>query len=397
MSINQETNNQASLQNANGLCLLQFESLCYFYLTKHLIQLFQQKECLPIYGCEPGRNTYIAMGLQLDLAVYVYESTKHFSLIVPTEANVFKNLPQYSDLEVVRNNIHTFFKQGGFVKKATSITNDALAEYEMLVPDELYALRSDISLVFEIIGNTRQLSGSDSFIKHCIFETKRKWKGQDYKGFAEFLSASVKAIASTVDETPYRLSQLHFSEGTPEIELFDYKSPDLYAGSGLSLASAFRLMLMLDQISYGVMLTEKLIHGECMQDELWMCFFAKLLAIKYDETFDNLDSILRFADKADRSRIEQCLSEIGLEIHNLKVREFARKLRNTIHYQEIVFDNALLHGNTSRDYMVALYLSNAGVSDMVLFSKNYSEMREECKMIQTAIRRIMAVDKEYFV
>ena len=397
MSINQEINNQESLQNANGLFLLQFESLCYFYLTKHLIQFFQQEERLPIYGCEPGRNTYIAMGLQLDLAVYVYESTKHFSLIAPAEANSFKNLPQYSDLEVVRNNIHTFFKQGGFNKKATSIINDALVEYKMLIPDELYALRNDISLVFEIAGNTRLLLGSDSFIKHCVFETKRKWKGQDYKDFAEFLSASVKAIASTVDETPYRLSQLHFSEDTPEIELFDYKSPDLYAGSGLSLASAFRLMLMLNQISYGVILTEILIHGKCLQDELWTCFFAKLLAIKYDETFDNLDSILRFADKADRAKIEQHLSEIGLDIHNLKAREFARKLRNTIHYQEIIFDNTLLRGNTSKDYMVALYLSNAGVRDMVQFSVIYSEMLEECKMIQTAIRRIMAVDKEYCV
>ena len=71
MSNNQETNNQESLQNANGLCLLQFEALCYLYLTKHLIQLFQQKERSPIYGCEPGRNTYIAMGLQLDLQ-YMY-------------------------------------------------------------------------------------------------------------------------------------------------------------------------------------------------------------------------------------------------------------------------------------------------------------------------------------
>lgn len=397
MSASKEIYNQESAHYANGLCLLQFESLCYFYLAKHFVHLFQQKECLPRYGCEPGRNTYIAMGLQLDLAVYVYESTKHFSLIAPAEASVYKNLPQYSALEVVRNNIHTFFKQGGFVKKATSITDDALAEYKMLLPDELYALRSDISLVFEIIGNTRLLSGSDSFIKHCIFETKRKWKGQDYKDFAEFLSATVKAIASTVDETPYRLSQLCFSEEIPEIELFDYKSPDLYAGSGLSLASAFRLMLMLDQISYGVILTEKLIHRECMQDELWMCFFAKLLAIKYDETFDNLDSILRFANEVDRARIKQHLSEIGLDIHNLKAREFARKLRNSIHYQEIVFDNTLLHGNTSRDYMVAMYLSNAGVSDMEQFSKIYSKMLEECKMIQNMIRRIMAVDKEYFV
>ena len=396
MSINQTINNQESVQNANGLCLLQFESLCYFYLTKHLIQLFQQEERVPIYGCDPGRNTYIAMGLQLDLAVYVYESTKHFSLIVPAEANVFKNLPQYSDLEVVRNNIHTFFKQGGFVKKATSITNDALTEYNMIIPDELYALRNDISLVFEIVDKTRLLSGSDSFIKHCIFETKRKWKGKDYKEFGEFLSASVKSIASTVDESPYRLSQLRFPEDTPEFELFDYKSPDLYAGCGLSLASAFRLMLMLDQISYGVVLTEKLINKECMQDELWMCFFAKLLAIKYDETFDNLDSILRFANELDRARIEQYLSEIGLDIHNLKAREFSRKLRNTIHYQEIIFDNTLLQGNTSRDYMAALYLSNAGVSNMVQFSKIYNEMIEECKMIQTVIRRIMSVDKDYF-
>ncbi len=101
-------------------------------------------------------------------------------------------------------------------------------------PDFLYPLRSDISLAFEIVGRTRKLIGSDYFIQHSLFETEKNWTGLDYKNFAEFISAGIFPIAQTIDETEYRLASLEIPLSMPDIELFDYKSANLYAHSRLS-------------------------------------------------------------------------------------------------------------------------------------------------------------------
>lgn len=382
---------------APGFQLLQFEALCHAELIRHLVRMFSKNEPSPRYGCQPGRNTYIALGYQLDAAVFLYESIKHFSLVAPQEVLQFQALPEYANLDVVRNNVHTYFKKGGFVKKVSSITTANLVEYKMIEPDFLYPFRSDISLVFEIVGKTRMLIGSDYFVQHCLFESAKKWSGPDYKNFSEFISASISSIAHTIDATAYRLAPLEFPVCMPNIELFDYKSANLYAASRLSQDITFRLMLMLFQISYGLILVEKIINSESvLQDDLWCCFFTKLLAIKYDESFDNLESILKFA-KDDAKELNKHLNETDLEITNLKAREFAQKIRNTIHYQEIAFDSDLLSGATTRECVTAIYLSNVGLSNMSQFRDFSKYMVNEMKRLQVVIRKIMSVDKTYWI
>lgn len=75
----------------------------------------------------------------------------------------FTELPRYSDLKVVRNNIHTYFKKGGFDRKASRIIEEKLKEYKPDKPDLFYMLRNDISLVFQIKNNARYLMGNDYF------------------------------------------------------------------------------------------------------------------------------------------------------------------------------------------------------------------------------------------
>ena len=380
---------------ASGFQLLKFEALCHAKLIRHLVRLFSTNEPSPRYGCQPGRNTFIALGLQLDAAVFLYESIKHFSLIEPKNALQFQEASEYTDLEVIRNNVHTYFKKGGYFKKASTITTNNLAKYKLLEPDVFQPLRSDISLIFEITGKTRTLIGSDYFIQHCIFESNKKWTGQNHADFAKFLSASICAIANSFDATKYRLAPLEFSEHIANIELFDYKSANLYAATKLSPVTTFRLMLMLFQISYGLMLIEGIINSESvLRDDLWYCFFAKLLSIKYDESFDNLESILAFS-KEDSIELSNYLYEGGLDITRLGARKFAQKLRNTIHYQEIVFNHELLSDSTTRGYITAMYLSNVGLSSISHFRDFFNIMLKEMKQLQATIRQIMSTDKTY--
>lgn len=385
----------ASIQHAYGLQLMRFESVFYFSLTEHIANLFGLEKTKPRYGCVSGLASYMAIGHQLDLAVFVYEYIKHAAIYAPEAVEAIKKNPQYADLEVVRNNIHTYFKRGRYARKADTITQTKLAEYKMDKPDLLYGLRSDISLLFQITGQTRHLVGCDYFIQHCIFESSREWKSKDFKAFAEFTSSCVNGFSANVDETEYQFQPLRFPERIPEIEFFDYKSPALYARSQLNEATTFRLMLMLYQISYGIILVEALIHPECLAEPAWLCFTTKLLAIKYDESFDNLVSLLTYSNESDKRRLQSVLDNHKLNPNAQKCRDYARGLRNTLHFQEIVVNDSLVSGGTPRDHIVSMYLSNAGVNSMDQFIQYRNCMIEEMKQLQAVIREIIDVDKVY--
>lgn len=384
-----------NLQYLSGLSLLQFEAVCHFNLTKYLIELFQSYAPQPKYGCERGLNTFIAMGYQLDASVFLYESIKQLSILGDEESKVFKEQPYYADLEVVRNNIHTYFKNGGFAEKANTIIGEKLKKYKLDKPDVFQMLRSDISLVFEIVDDLRCLMGCDYFIYHCIYESENKeWVGNDYQGYAEFLSSNIKDIALTVGEAQYVLSQLHFREKMPVVELYDYKSADLVNCSAVSSISTFRLVLMLYQISHILLLVDEIFDYKSInKDDMWTCFFSKLLAIKYDEAFDNLHSLLMFSKKDDkRILLEYCKNE-NLLIENLVAREFAQKLRNTIHYQTILLDINKLRENSTRGIVTAIYLSNTDTNSMGEFKNKSIAMIHEMKLLQKFIRKIISVDK----
>lgn len=379
-----------------GLQLLQFEVCCHFKLIQCLCKSFEKRESSPKFGCESGFNAFVVCGLQLDSSVFLYECVKHLSLISP-EFSKIKEQPEYSDLEVIRNNIHTFFKKGGFIKKVNSITEEKLNEYKLDIHDYLFPLRNDISLVFQIVDDTRYLIGCDYFIFHCIYESdNKKWCGIDYTNYSAFISSNIKAIALDVEETEFGLSPLQQNFRLPQIELFDYKSANLYAVSNVSTSVTFRLILMLYQISYGILLVKDILDQRVIyQDDLWTCFFTKLLAIKYDESFDNLQSILEFSSLKDNEQLSAELEKNGIIITNLRSRGFARSLRNTIHYQHINIDSNKIFGSLTKDYLIAIYLSNSGAHSMEDFRQKSSEMLQELILLQTTIRQTLSMDKNY--
>ncbi|MBQ9849800.1 MAG: hypothetical protein IJO36_03785 [Clostridia bacterium] len=380
-----------------GLDLLRFENVCYYELIKRFVDIFNSEKGPLIYGIEEGLDAYFSSGLQLDTAVFLYEAVKHMGCIAPKETEAFMSTSEFKILETVRNNIHTFFKKGNYASKAGKIIDNALEEYKLKEPDYLFALRNDISLAFEITDHTRQLVGCDYFIKHCLFECdSQKWCEEDYRNFGKYVSSNIKRLAETVDETSYQLQSLLTKEKQPQIELFDYKSYDLFYGSKLSNATAFRLMLMIFQISYGILLVEKILSSESyINDDLWVCFISKLLSVKYDESIDNLLSLLQYSSTEDKTVLSSILSETDFDVHNLQARDFARDLRNTIHYQELQYDSTHFICKTTREYIMAIYLSNTKVQTMQDFRDKAQLMFNEMKELQIILRKIMNVDKTY--
>lgn len=155
-------------------------------------------------------------------------------------------------------------------------------------------------------------------------------------------------------------------------------------------------MLILFQISYGVMLVEKVLALKSYDsDDLWICFFTKLLSIKYDESIDNLCSMLKYASKDDKTVLKSNLSAFNFDINHLAARDFARNLRNTIHYQNIHYYPQFLSEKTIRDYIITIYLSNSNVETIEEFKDKAQKMFDEMKILQAVIRKVMNVDKKY--
>lgn len=380
-----------------GFTLFQFEAVCHYELIKYILIAQNTRIGGPKYGCENGFNSFIVLGHLLDASVFLYESIKLCSLINPDESRSFTEFSNYPDLKVVRNNIHTYSRQGGFEKKINEIIQQKLIEYKLDKPDILNLVRNDISLVFQIKAKTRRLIGSDYYISHCFFESgNKKWLGKDYLEYSEFLSSSISGLASAVDSTLYKLLDLRQAEQIYSVELFDFKSSDLYRCSAVGKSTTFRLILILYQISYILILTQELFDFKFLSnDDLWLCFFIKLIAIKYDESFDNLESLLNYAIEEEQKKLLWCCKSRNLLLGNLPARHFARKLRNTIHYQNISFNSEIVEDNSTRSSVKAIYLSNAGVSSMSKYKEYGASLIDELKNLQELIREIIGLDKNY--
>lgn len=98
-----------------------------------------------------------------------------------------------------------------------------------------------------------------------------------------------------------------------------------------------------------------------------LAFHNKILAIKYDESFDNFESLLKFSTKEDIKILRHYCEYEKLCLEDLGARGFAQKLRNTIHYQKILLDANKMAGSSIRDIVTAIYLSNTNTNSMKEF------------------------------
>lgn len=377
----------------NGLAMLQFEACCHLQCIKSSIEMWARKEMPPQYGKENGFRGFTAASLQLDLSVFLFEALSFYREIVPNEVDELSGSSFFSNLRIVRNNIHQYYKSGGYSKKAIDIINTKLRQYKMEKRDFLYPLRNDVSLVYQITNNQRKLIGSDQFIFHCIYEADNKtWCGDDYKEYATNLSTVIKEIATSVDDSIYHLPDFSIVSQLPQIELFDYKSADMFSRIQTTIPTAFRLMLTLYHISYGIIQMSQLFEP-VQQSELWECFMTKQLSIKYDEAFDNIQSILTHSEDKDRHLITTALAENEIGMDTLNARTFAQRLRNTIHYQRIGINPLLCQDGTTPSWIKAIYLSSAGVSNMDELGKQRATIFEELCRLQRAIQSCFGLNK----
>lgn len=374
--------------------LAQFELYCLYELMVVYVDYVFPQDSIEVYGDANLLNMFISNGLQVDLAVLLFEYIELINLISPESAQLIKADEDYADLRKLRNKIHTFNTRGNYKKIAGEIIERQSREFGLDKVDNLNFLRNDISLYFEIKGQQIFLIGSNYYWFHTIHTINpEKTKGTKLRDFAEKMASMAKGLRSTVNDAAYNMPQLKLNLEFPRIEGVDFKSYDLFDRVGLNDTMTFRLLSVLTHISNGIFLIDSLLECEVIKNNnLWYCYFIKKLAIQFDESLDNLRSMFSHGHLEECEQLKKMLEANHFVIENLQSFSFARDLRNTIHYQKIRLNEGYI-GHTTAQYIEAIYLSNTSVESMTDFRIMGEKLFIEVKQLQASIQAIFNLNK----
>lgn len=287
--------------------------------------------------------------------------------------------------------MHLYNKYGAYGKKATAIIQSQLQEFDMLTKDALYSLRSDFLLIYRITDDKKILLGCNYSVFHNHDTQKIKWTGIEYHDFAKDTSSIVSQFSRLDTVALPNIETAIFDKKEPwQIELFDKKSDEFFDATGLTNTTAFRLILILSSASYLCALIDMCVDlDKVMVSTIDLCYFNKLVAIKYDEAFDSLSNLLQFVGSADRAVIEEALAQVGLSLNSLKGADKARLLRNMIHYGDIQIQ---IHNNDAGKPEIQLpriYSSETGIPTWKGYQDNLKIMLHEVSLLTDALRLIL--------
>jgi hypothetical protein len=381
-------------ENSNLLNDIIMNAKCYMNISQNCIKLCQQDNKI-IYGNENG-NLFLILKLVSDMSVFVYEAINFLNF---TQLNKFKNKIQtiygeeyLQNLKLIRNNIHLYNTYGSYKNKADHIISDRLDEFKMKDHnDPLYSLRSDIALIYKIVENKGVFLGTNYFYDHYVYEVNGlNWSGYQIMQYASNTSSIIKFLSNKISNID--VPEIDFKYNNLHMEFFDYKSEELFNNINISYTTAFRLILILTELSYIFILIDDVLQIKDFHkvDTLWAFFLGKYIATKYDEALDSIENMLKYSKNKD------CLKEIlnndNSKDTNSHIRKFAHDLRNMIHFgiQDINKKNYIQ--NLS---LLELYLIKTNTDDIEEFIGNCSLMINSMKNLENNIRNIFNLDKSF--
>lgn len=374
--------------------LAQFELYCLYELMVVYVNDVFPHDLTEVYGDANLLNVFISSGLLVDLAVQLYEYIELLNIIAPESAQLIKSDEDYADLRNLRNKLHTYNKKGKYKKIAGEIIERQSREFGLDRLGNPNFMRNDISLYFEIKNQKILLNGSNYYWFHTIHTVNtEKTKGINLRDFAKKMASMAKGFRSEISDTAYNMSQLRIKLEFPRIEGVDFKSYDLFDRVGLDNTMTFRLLSVLTHISYGIFVIDSLLEWEVIKnDNLWYCYFIKNLAIKFDESLDNIRSMLTNGPFWEREQLRKMLEANHIIVENLQSSSFARDLRNTIHYQHIKLNEGYMRPTTSQN-IEAIYLSITSVESMTDFRIKGDKLLLEIKQLQASIQKVFNLNK----
>ncbi|WP_026883367.1 hypothetical protein [Clostridium akagii] len=372
---------------------------CYMIICKHYIEMNQKYNNVKArYGNANGISFLIAK-LIPDISVFVYESINFINSI---EDNTIKKaikeaIPNryqedyFNDLKLIRNNIHLYNTYGSYKDKADNIIDSKLDEFKLKNHDLFYLLRNDISLIYKIINNSGLFLGTDYFYNHYLYEVDgSSWTPEQIIKYSSTTSSILFLISTKVADI--KVPMIKFKNVELHIEFFDYKSEKLFKNIDIDYTTAFRLILILTELSYISILVDDILESGNLHDAniMWVLFLGKYVATKYDESLDSIENMLKYSK--DKAYLQKLFNSNNFKISSLYSRKFGRDLRNMLHFglKDI---NKQEYYDISKFDLTKLYLFRTNTDNIEQFISKYLLMRDDMKIIESRIRDVFKIKK----
>lgn len=341
-----------------------------------------------IYGVNDGYQSFIATNMIQEFSTIAYEALK----VIEEQNGVLVELREeydssfFTHLEKARNSIHIYNKYGSYEKKAERIISSI---------NSAFPHNYNICLFYRIKGNKAYFLGTNMFYYHMVDEfSESTWlKGVKERDFAQFTSSIVSSFKELAEQNIER-TQSPFSSYTADdisIECFDYSIEAIVKRLSVPPSVCVRLLLMHSYVSFMNLLFDDVLHVDNYTDNpLWLCFFAKLYSIRYDEVLDSFDNLLIHLDGSNKKLVKSLLDFSGFN-RNESLREFARRLRNLVHYGLKEYPLIRKGDNYLAD-AERIYLDVVGLSSIEEFAEYFYALRFDMKLMESRFKRLFNMD-----
>lgn len=336
------------------------------------------------YGKCDGYQSFVVINLIQEFSVIAYEALK----MIEEQQGECQELRQeydtdfFTHLKKVRDSIHIYNKHGSYKEKAQRIIDSINNEFSH---------NYNISLFYRIKDNKAHLLGTNIFYYHMTDEFNgNNWlrgeKSRDYAQFISFIVSSFRSLAERNIEqvqSPFLDSVLN----EINIECFDYTIESIIEKLKVDQSICVRLLLMHSYVSFINLLFDEILHVDnCVDNPLWLCFFAKIYSIRYDEVLDSFDNLITHADSSTKKLLQTLLDFDGFN-RKESLREFARKLRNLVHYG--LKEYPLIRKDDDHFVDVErIYLDVVGLSTIEEFTEYFYALRFDMKLMESRFKRL---------
>ena len=315
--------NTAMIKRKTQLSNNQIDLLCYYNYAEMFLNVARNDESL---------FTYMAPIFIRDLSVFLFETIKMYGFGYNFVIDNILNNEFYNDLKYIRNRIK-LHKKGGNKEDINSIIFMMQDKYKTNKKDFLYIFRNDTSMFYQ---NGKRFVGSD-FYTYYIFGklTNKMINPAILKDFMFYITNYIKKLYDIIicDENKKNLSQKFLKEKNEyniSIEFKDEKIDKIIKNSEFNKVITFESILIIQEISFIEILLCYILDIELITSELFLYFIVKQISIKFDEIFDSLFNIIK--NMKEGKKLEKILLENNILPLNKETQEFAKNLRNNIHY-----------------------------------------------------------------
>jgi len=373
----QQVINALAMLGLDCQCMVDVYMKFYTDIPNHVRSQTQYGEC-------DGYQAFVETNLIQEFSIIAYEALK----MIEEQQGEIQELRQkydtdfFTHLEKARNSIHIYNKHGSYKEKAQRIIDS--------INDD-FPHNYNICLFYRIKDNKAHLLGTNIFYYHMTNEfSGNNWlRGEKSRDYAHFVSSIVSSFRSMAERnidqvrSPFSDSVLN----KISIECFNYTIESIIEKLKVEQSVCVRLLLMHSYVSFINLLFDEILHVDNSVDNpLWLCFFAKLYSIRYDEVLDSFDNLIAHVDSSSKKLLQSLLDFGGFD-RKESLREFARKLRNLVHYglkeYPLIRKDNDYHADTER-----IYLDVVGLSTIEEFAEYFYALRFDMKLMESRFKRL---------